>query len=32
MFLFFSKRLGCLGSILVSLVLTLALLALMGVI
>lgn len=32
MFLFFSSRLGCLGSILVSLALTLVLLALFGVI
>lgn len=32
MFLFFSNRLGCLGSILVSLVLTLVLLLLFGVI
>lgn len=31
MFLFFSNRLGCLGSILVSLALTLALLFLLGV-
>jgi purine-cytosine permease-like protein len=31
MFLFFSNRLGCAGSILVSLVLTLALLAFFGV-
>lgn len=31
MFLFFSNRLGCLGSILVSLVLTLVLLFLFGV-
>jgi hypothetical protein len=30
MFVFFSNRLGCLGSILVSVVLTLALLALLG--
>lgn len=32
MFLFFSSRLGCLGSILVSIILTLALLLLFGVI
>lgn len=32
MFLFFSNRLGCLGSILVSVVLTLVLLLLFGVI
>lgn len=32
MFLFFSNRLGCLGSILVSLVLTLVLLLIFGVI
>jgi hypothetical protein len=32
MFFFFSNRLGCLGSILVSLVITLVLLALLGVI
>ena len=32
MFFFFSNRLGCLGSILVSLVITLVLLALFGVI
>lgn len=31
MFLFFSNRLGCLGSILVSIVLTLLLLLLLGV-
>jgi hypothetical protein len=31
MFLFFSNRLGCAGSLLLSLVLTLGLLALMGV-
>jgi hypothetical protein len=31
MFVFFSNRLGCLGSLLVSAVLTLALLALTGV-
>ena len=31
MFVFFSSRLGCLGSIVVSLVLTLALLAVLGV-
>ena len=31
MFVFFSNRLGCLGSILVSLVLTLVLLAVFGV-
>lgn len=31
MFIFFSNRLGCAGSILVSLVLTLALLAFLGV-
>jgi hypothetical protein len=31
MFVFFSSRLGCLGSILVSLVLTLVLLAFLGV-
>lgn len=31
MFVFFSSRLGCLGSILVSLVLTLVLLAVLGV-
>jgi hypothetical protein len=30
MFLFFSNRLGCMGSILVSLVATLVLLAIMG--
>jgi hypothetical protein len=30
MFVFFSNRLGCLGSILVSLVLTLVLLAVLG--
>jgi hypothetical protein len=32
MFLFFSNRLGCLGSILVSVVLTLVLLLILGVI
>ena len=32
MFVFFSNRLGCLGSIIVSLVLTLILLAVFGVI
>jgi hypothetical protein len=31
MFVFFSSRLGCLGSIVVSLVLTLVLLAVLGV-
>ena len=31
MFLFFSNRLGCLGSLLVSLVLTLVLLLILGV-
>jgi hypothetical protein len=31
MFVFFSSRLGCLGSIVISLVLTLVLLALLGV-
>jgi hypothetical protein len=31
MFVFFSNRMGCLGSLMVSLVLTLALLALTGV-
>lgn len=31
MFVFFSSRLGCLGSIIVSLVLTLVLLAVLGV-